>query len=162
MIQCVLVLCVGVTETVLRWLSDGSPVVILANMAVGLVAILIPVWWLRLRSGVPFTTVDRQLVQLFFLLTAAMLLLLAVVYIKGLTIRQVMGLDLVVIALGVGCGALVLGGSLYPLALGCAALSVVVAFYQEMPPVFIGLVVGGGLFYAGWGVARDPAAGAPG
>jgi eukaryotic-like serine/threonine-protein kinase len=126
--------------------------------AVGLLSLVVPVWYHRFRSGLPMTPVERQLGQLWGMFAAGFVLTLAVQYFGGdkveLEVTSLLPVLVLECGLAFGCMAIILGGSFYGLALSCGLLSVLLTFFPRFGTLVFAAVFAPALFLTGWKYSR--------
>jgi hypothetical protein len=83
-----------------------------------------------------------------FVLTGVLALLL------GLPAPRALPLVVLQAGVGIGCIAVILGGSFYALAAACVASSVLLAVWPDTGPAVFGVVFAVGLFIPGWRYAH--------
>jgi hypothetical protein len=125
---------------------------------VGLAALGLPVWQFRLRRGLPFTRVERQLAQMWAMSGMVFLLTGVINHQLGLPVLRLLPVVVLECGLAFGCMAAVLGGSYYGTALVVAALSLAVAAWPGVGPLAFGVAFAAGLLGPGWQYVRGPAA----
>jgi serine/threonine-protein kinase len=125
---------------------------------VGLVSLVLPVWYHRFRSGLPMTPVERQLGQLWAMFAVGFVLTFAVQYYGGdrvgLEVTSLLPVLVLECGLAFGCMAIVLGGSFYGMALACGLLSLLATFFPRVGTVAFALVFAPMLFLTGWKYSR--------
>ena len=136
--------------------DEAWPYVVL--WAAGLASLLVPIWYYRLRRGLPLTPVERQLGQVWGMFAAGFILTGVVQYFGGskveLEVSSLLPVLVLECGLAFGCMAVILGGSFYVMALLCALLSVVLVMWPNAGPAVFGAVFGIGLFVPGWKHSR--------
>jgi predicted Ser/Thr protein kinase len=129
-----------------------------ALWTVGLISLLVPVWYYRFRSGIPMTPVERQLGQVWYLFAAGFILTCAIHYISNpdreLDVRSLLPVLVLECGLAFGCMSAILGGSFYSMTLACGALSLLLAFFPRVGALVFGVVFFVGLFVPGWRYSR--------
>jgi hypothetical protein len=112
------------------------------------------VWVKRFRGGPPLTMVERQVWVMWNMFGAGLFFTGLLRVILGLEPNKLLAIGMLEIALAFGCMAAVLGGSFYPLAAVCAAMSFVVALAPRVAPLLIGLALSIGLVFPGLKYSR--------
>jgi serine/threonine-protein kinase len=121
----------------------------------GLAALLAPGALILFREGRPWSPVERQLHHVWWLFVAAAALILVNGWLSGVALPQLLPVLVVVLALALGCMAVVLRGTFYLLAALCATSSVVVAAAPSVGPAFFGAMLALGLFLPAWRYSRQ-------
>jgi hypothetical protein len=129
----------------------------------GLVSLVVPVWYHRFRSGLPMTPVERQLGQLWGMFGAGFVLTIVVQYFGGdrvgLEVTSLLPVLALECGLAFGCMAIILGGSFYTMAVACGLLSVLLTFYPRVGTIVFAAVFAPALFLTGWKYSKAVAKG---
>jgi hypothetical protein len=152
--QSAVVFVLSLALAITRWLrlSQFWPealVVVVAGTAAAL-----PVWFYRVCGGVPLTGLERQLLRIWGIVAAGMLLGVLIELRGEPAVEWLIPVTLLTVGIGLGCTAVLLGGSFYPLTLCCAVSAVVMAAKPDLSPVIGGTVFALGLLVPGWRYSR--------
>jgi predicted Ser/Thr protein kinase len=143
---------------VLIWVDCSTPWVYLAVWVASLAAWLIPGWLYVLRTPREWSAVEKQVGQVVWLLFLMIGLLLLNTMLSGTPPVQALASATLLMALAIGCIAVVLRGSFWLLAALCAAASVVVAVAPSVGPLAFGTAFGIGQFVPAWKHTHSPPA----
>src|SRR5262249_4533364 len=120
----------------------------------GLASLAVPPWHYRFRSGLPLAPVEWQCGQVCLLFGAGFLLTGVLANWAGLPALRALPLLVLQAGVGIGCLAVILGGSFYVLAAACVASAVLLAVRPDVGPPIFGVVFAVGLFIPRWKYAR--------
>jgi serine/threonine-protein kinase len=149
------ILVLFLLTNLLVWLKTDSPLPFIGLWAIGLLSLLVPIWFYRLRTMSPLTPIERQLGQVWGMFVLAVLVTGVINHLMGFAPLMLLPLAVVECGLAFGCMAAILGGSFYPMAFLCLVLSVVMTLKPEFGPLAFGLTFAVGLFMPGWKFSRD-------
>ncbi len=124
------------------------------NWFAALTTLFYPIWNYRFRMGEPMAPIEWQLGQLWSMCLAAVITTASINVLMGLPPLTLFPVAVLQVGFAFGMMAVILGGSLYPLALACALLSLVITVSPTFGPALFGLVLSVGLTLIGWKYAK--------
>ncbi|HJT77015.1 MAG TPA: serine/threonine-protein kinase, partial [Gemmataceae bacterium] len=156
----IFVLCL--LTSVLLWLGAEAAWPFVLLWAVGVAGLLAPIWYYRLRGGLPMTLLERQVAHVWAMFAAGFVLTGILNHLLGLPTLRLMPVVVLECGMGFGCMAIMLGGSFYLMAGACALLSLLLAVWPDAGPAVFGTVFAVGLLVPGLKHARGAAESAAG
>jgi serine/threonine-protein kinase len=146
-------------DSLLLGLQVETPGAFLLLQTLGMGSLFVPVWYYRFRGGPPLTAIERQLAQVWVVVAVAVILCIGIQWLRApppgaAEAWALLTTPFLMLAVGFGCTAAILGGSFYVLAVACAGLAVLTAVRPDASPLVFGTVFGLGLFVPGWRFSR--------
>jgi len=152
--EAALVFLFGLAFGVLKWAGvDWRELYRGIVLAAG-ISLLVPVWWYRLRGGLPWTAIERQLAQVWCVIIVGIGLTGVFRLLWPTDPWPAYAIILLQIGIGFGCTAAILGGSFYVTALLCALLALSRVLYPDSNPALTTLLLAVGLLVPGLRYAR--------
>ena len=143
--QAAVAFLLGVAFNALSWAGHDGPAEVGAVLAVGLAGFVTPGFYYLMRKGRVRTPVERQMDQIFVMFLVAVAVTTVASWGAGAGARGLLPALAAEGALAVGCTAVVLRGSLYPLAGLCALTAPVLAWAPSVGPLAFGAAFAAGL-----------------
>jgi len=139
---------------ILVWQQVRSAWPYVALWIVGFTCLFIPVWYYRFREGVPLTPVEHQTGQVWGMFSIAVVLTGLINHLMGFNPLHLLPVAILECGFAFGCMAAILGGSFYPMAGLCFALSLLLTLIPQIGPIAFGVAFAIGLAIPGWKFAR--------
>jgi len=148
------VLVLFLLTNMLIWQQVRSAWPYVALWIVGFTCLFIPVWYYRFRKGVPLTPVEHQTGQVWGMFSIAVVLTGLINHLMGFDPLHLLPVAILECGFAFGCMAAILGGSFFPMAGLCFALSLLLTLMPQIGPVAFGLAFAIGLAIPGWKFSR--------
>ncbi|MFP6765370.1 MAG: serine/threonine-protein kinase, partial [Planctomycetaceae bacterium] len=132
------------------WLDCQNPWVYLGVWVPAATALTIPGWYYLFRKNRQWTSVERQMASIWWMLFAACGLTTAISQLSHSPVTELIPLLVIHISFAIGAMAILLRGSLYLLTCLCAVSALSMVSYPDTGPAFFGTAFGVGLFIPAW------------